>query len=137
MDTVAIAALVLALSLLALLGAGVWIALSLLTAGLIVFTFFAPLDPGSILSSTMWDASWNWALTALPLFVWMGEISHAIRPFGQSISRAFALGCLDAGRAFACECRRLRGDGGGFRLIRRHLRDGGAHEHSGAEIAQL
>lgn len=74
MDTVAIAALVLALSLLALLGAGVWIALSLLTAGLIVFTFFAPLDPGSILSSTMWDASWNWALTALPLFVWMGEI---------------------------------------------------------------
>ncbi|WP_371157302.1 TRAP transporter large permease [Jannaschia sp. 2305UL9-9] len=74
MDPVALASLVLVLSLLVLLGSGVWIALSLLTAGFITFAFFAPLPPGSILASTIWDASWNWALTALPLFVWMGEI---------------------------------------------------------------
>lgn len=74
MSPILIATLVLALSLLVLLGSGVWIAISLLAAGLIVFTFFVPLDAGSILASTMWDASWNWALTALPLFVWMGEI---------------------------------------------------------------
>ncbi len=74
MEPVALASLVLLLTLLLLLGTGVWIALSLLSAGLIVFTFFAPLPPGSIMASTLWDASWNWALTALPLFVWMGEI---------------------------------------------------------------
>jgi C4-dicarboxylate transporter DctM subunit len=74
MSPILIATLVLGLTLLFLLGSGVWIAISLLAAGLVVFTFFVPLDAGSILSSTMWDASWNWALTALPLFVWMGEI---------------------------------------------------------------
>jgi tripartite ATP-independent transporter DctM subunit len=74
MEPVALAGLVLGLSLLFLLGSGVWIALSLLTVSVIIFLFFTPLDPGSILSSTMWDASWNWALTALPLFIWMGEI---------------------------------------------------------------
>jgi tripartite ATP-independent transporter DctM subunit len=74
MDSVTLASIVLVISLVILLGSGVWIALSLLTASLIMFTFFAPLDPGSIMSATMWDASWGWALTALPLFVWMGEI---------------------------------------------------------------
>ncbi|QIE57438.1 TRAP transporter large permease subunit [Pikeienuella piscinae] len=74
MEPVALASLVLVLALFVLLGSGVWIALSLLSAGVIVFTFFAPLPPGSIMASTMWDSSWNWALTALPLFVWMGEI---------------------------------------------------------------
>ena len=74
MSAVSLSFLVLAVSLLFLLGSGVWIAISLLGAGLIVFTFFVPIDAGSIMASTMWDASWNWALTALPLFVWMGEI---------------------------------------------------------------
>ena len=74
MSPILTATLVIALSLLVLLGSGVWIAMSLLATGIIIFTFFVPLDAGSILASTMWDASWNWALTALPLFVWMGEI---------------------------------------------------------------
>lgn len=74
MDPILLASLVIALCLLLLLGTGVWIALSLLATGLVVFHFFVPLDAGSIMASTMWDASWNWALTALPLFVWMGEI---------------------------------------------------------------
>lgn len=74
MDNIALATLVLIVSLLILLGSGVWIALSLLSVALLMFMFFAPLDPGSIMSATMWDASWGWALTALPLFVWMGEI---------------------------------------------------------------
>ena len=74
MDQVQLAFLVLALCLLVFLGSGVWISLSLLAAGLVIFHFFVPIDAGSIMASTMWDASWNWALTALPLFVWMGEI---------------------------------------------------------------
>ena len=74
MDTVTLASVALLFSLLVLLGSGVWIALSLLSASVIIFAWFTPIAPGSILSSTMWDASWNWALTALPLFIWMGEI---------------------------------------------------------------
>ncbi|MGJ8545216.1 MAG: TRAP transporter large permease [Sulfitobacter sp.] len=74
MDQIFLSVLVLSLTLLVLLGSGIWIALSLLAAGLVTFIFFVPLDAGSIMASTMWDASWNWALTALPLFIWMGEI---------------------------------------------------------------
>lgn len=74
MDTVQIASLVVGLCLLVFLGSGIWISLSLLAAGLVIFHFFVPIDAGSIMASTIWDASWNWALTALPLFVWMGEI---------------------------------------------------------------
>ena len=41
--------------------------------------FFTPAPVGSLLASTLWDASWNWALTALPLFIWMGEILFRTR----------------------------------------------------------
>ena len=41
--------------------------------------FFTPAPVGSLLASTIWDASWNWALTALPLFIWMGEILFRTR----------------------------------------------------------
>ncbi|QFG37349.1 tripartite ATP-independent transporter DctM subunit [Paracoccus pantotrophus] len=74
METVGLSVLVLVLSLALFLGSGVWIALSLLAVSVVMFAFFTPVDAGSILSSTLWDASWNWALTALPLFIWMGEI---------------------------------------------------------------
>ena len=74
MDPVTLASLILVVCLLVLLASGVWIALSLLATSIVVFLWFTPLSPGSILSSTMWDSSWNWALTALPLFVWMGEL---------------------------------------------------------------
>ena len=74
MDQTTAAGLVILLCLLLTLGTGVWIALSLLSVSVVVFVFFTPADSGPILASTMWDSSWNWALTALPLFVWMGEI---------------------------------------------------------------
>ncbi|RJE82698.1 TRAP transporter large permease [Paracoccus onubensis] len=74
MDSTTASFVALLLCLLLFLGSGVWIALSLLSASVVMFLFFTPVDAGSIMASTMWDASWNWALTALPLFVWMGEI---------------------------------------------------------------
>ena len=40
---------------------------------------FTPAPAGSLLATTVWDASWNWALTALPLFIWMGEILFRTR----------------------------------------------------------
>ena len=56
------------------LGSGIWVAISLLAVGYVALEFFTPAPAGSLLASTIWDASWNWALTALPLFIWMGEI---------------------------------------------------------------
>jgi tripartite ATP-independent transporter DctM subunit len=64
---------------LALLASGLWVAPALLTVGFIALEFFSPAPAGSLLATTVWDASWNWALTALPLFVWMGEILFRTR----------------------------------------------------------
>ncbi|WP_172328417.1 TRAP transporter large permease [Mangrovicoccus sp. HB161399] len=74
MDPVIGASLLLAATLTLLLVTGVWIGIALIVGGILVFAFCTPVDPGSIMPSTLWDASWNWALTALPLFIWMGEI---------------------------------------------------------------
>jgi|SRR5680860_11368 len=74
MENIALASIVLVISLFILLGSGVWIALSILCASFLTFLYFTSLDPGQIMAATMWDSSWSWALTALPLFIWMGEI---------------------------------------------------------------
>ena len=74
MDTTTIASVVLAGLLLLLLATGFWISLSLLTVGMVLMALFTTAPTGSLIASTLWDSSWNWALTALPLFIWMGEI---------------------------------------------------------------
>ncbi|MBB3995842.1 tripartite ATP-independent transporter DctM subunit [Sulfitobacter undariae] len=62
-----------------LLGLGVWVGVSLLIAGLAVFLLFTPTPADAIYATTMWAASANWTLTALPLFIWMGEILYRTR----------------------------------------------------------
>ena len=79
MDQVAVASLVLLAVVVFFLASGVWVAISLLSAAIATLILFTPTPAGSLLASTMWDASWNWALTALPLFVWMGEILFRTR----------------------------------------------------------
>ncbi len=59
---------------LVLLASGLWIAVSLIAVGFLALEIFSSAPAGSLLPTTVWDASWNWALTALPLFIWMGEI---------------------------------------------------------------
>ncbi len=65
---------VLLVALFALLGSGLWVAMSLLGVGMIGMTFFTNAPVGPILATTVWGASNSWALAALPLFIWMGEI---------------------------------------------------------------
>ncbi|SFH97716.1 TRAP transporter large permease [Albimonas pacifica] len=62
-----------------LLASGVWVAVALTAVGFVAMYFFSAAPAGSLLASTVWDASWNWALTALPLFIWMGEILFRTR----------------------------------------------------------
>ena len=57
-----------------LLASGVWVGVALVAVGFVALFFFTPAPAGSLLATTIWDSSWGWALTALPLFIWMGEI---------------------------------------------------------------
>jgi len=57
-----------------LLVAGIWIALALLGVGWIAMEFFTGAPAGKLMATTVWGSSASWALTALPLFIWMGEI---------------------------------------------------------------
>jgi TRAP-type C4-dicarboxylate transport system permease large subunit len=64
---------------LVLLASGMWVAIALLAVGFVALAVYSPAPAGSLLATTVWDASWNWALTALPLFIWMGEILFRTR----------------------------------------------------------
>ena len=66
--------LFLLLVLLACLGSGIWVALSLGIVGLIGIFAFSNAPAGLVLATTLWGHSHSWALTALPLFILMGEI---------------------------------------------------------------
>jgi C4-dicarboxylate transporter, DctM subunit len=75
----ALMAVVLVAALAALLVAGVWIALTLLGVGWIAMAFFTGSPAGPLMATTVWGSSTSWALTALPLFIWMGEILFRTR----------------------------------------------------------
>jgi tripartite ATP-independent transporter DctM subunit len=68
--------LLLMLLLFAVLGSGVWIALALTICGYAAIVVTMSTPPGQVLATSMWAASDSWDLTALPMFVWMGEILY-------------------------------------------------------------
>jgi C4-dicarboxylate transporter, DctM subunit len=70
---------VLLAALAALLASGLWIALTLLGVGWLAMVLFTGSPAGSLMATTVWGASTSWALTALPLFIWMGEILFRTR----------------------------------------------------------
>lgn len=57
-----------------ILGSGIWIGLALLGVGWIAVAMFTGRPVGDSMVTTIWGASSSWTLTALPMFVWMGEI---------------------------------------------------------------
>ncbi len=57
-----------------LLAGGVWIAIVLLAMGWAAMELFTSTPVGKLMATTVWGSSASWALTALPLFIWMGEI---------------------------------------------------------------
>jgi len=63
----------------ALLGSGVWVGLALLGVAFVGMTLFTSRPPGDAMITTIWSASSSWTLTALPLFIWMGEILYRTR----------------------------------------------------------
>ncbi|WP_263771829.1 TRAP transporter large permease [Propionivibrio soli] len=61
-------------ALFAILGSGVWIGLALTGAAWIGMELFTTRPVGDAMVITIWGSSSSWTLTALPLFIWMGEI---------------------------------------------------------------
>jgi len=65
--------------LLLLLGSGVWIGLALLGVAFVSMMLFTDRPIGDAMVTTIWTTSSTWSLTALPLFIWMGEIIFRTR----------------------------------------------------------
>ena len=61
-------------ALFALLASGVWIGLALAGVAWIGMQLFSSRAAGDAMAVTVWGTASSWTLTALPLFVWMGEI---------------------------------------------------------------
>src|SRR5574337_508610 len=73
MSHIAITTLLIA-SLFLILASGVWIGLTLSGVAWIGMQLFSSRPAGDAMAVTIWGSSSSWTLTALPLFVWMGEI---------------------------------------------------------------
>jgi tripartite ATP-independent transporter DctM subunit len=71
--------LIVAVIMLVLLASGVWVAVTLMSVGLISMLAFSHAPAASIQATVIWGQSSSWALTALPLFIWMGEILYRTR----------------------------------------------------------
>ncbi|MGI3210474.1 TRAP transporter large permease [Roseovarius tibetensis] len=53
---------------------GLWVGFALLAVGLVAMELATSAPTGSVLATRMWGALNVWNLTALPMFIWMGEI---------------------------------------------------------------
>jgi tripartite ATP-independent transporter DctM subunit len=62
-----------------LLGTGVWVGLALLGVAYVGMELFTSRPAGDAMATIIWSASSSWSLTALPLFIWMGEILFRTR----------------------------------------------------------
>jgi C4-dicarboxylate transporter DctM subunit len=69
----------LVVSIFALLGCGVWVGLTLAGTAWIGMEILSSRPAGDAMAVTIWGASSSWTLTALPLFLWMGEILFRTR----------------------------------------------------------
>ena len=83
------ASVMLMVVLLVLLSGGVWVGLTLAGVAWFGMAFFTARAAGDAMAISIWGASSSWTLTALPLFVWMGEILFRTR-LSESMFRGLA-----------------------------------------------
>jgi C4-dicarboxylate transporter DctM subunit len=81
--------LLLVVALFLILASGVWIGLTLTGVAWIGMQLFASRPAGDAMAVTIWGSASSWTLTALPLFVWMGEILFRTR-LSQDMFRGLA-----------------------------------------------
>lgn len=61
------------------LGTGIWVGIALLGVAFVGMELFTTRPVGDTMITTIWSSSSSWTLTALPLFIWMGEILYRTR----------------------------------------------------------
>ena len=88
MSDLGITALLIA-ALFLVLASGVWIGLTLTGVAWIGMQLFSSRPAGDAMAVTTWGSASSWTLTALPLFVWMGEILFRTR-LSQDMFRGLA-----------------------------------------------
>ena len=76
-------------SLFLILASGVWIGLTLSGVAWIGMQLFSSRPAGDAMAVTIWGSASSWTLTALPLFIWMGEILFRTR-LSQDMFRGLA-----------------------------------------------
>ncbi|MEJ8474670.1 TRAP transporter large permease [Roseibium algae] len=64
----------LGIGMLAALATGIWVAVALFAVALVAMMLLVSAPTGAVLATTVWGAANSWDLTALPMFIWMGEI---------------------------------------------------------------
>ncbi len=62
-----------------LLGAGTWVGFALVAVGAVAMVVFDAPATGASMATTFWSSSASWLLTALPMFIWMGDILFRTR----------------------------------------------------------
>ena len=62
-----------------LLGSSIWIGLALMGVAWVGMELFTTRPAGDAMITTIWTGASSWTLTALPLFIWMGEILYRTR----------------------------------------------------------
>jgi len=70
---------ILFVSMLLMLTSGIWVALTLTGISIIGLLLIENSSIGLLLGTSSWSAMTSWSLTALPLFIWMGEILFRTR----------------------------------------------------------
>jgi C4-dicarboxylate transporter, DctM subunit len=58
----------------ALLGAGAWVGFALIAVAALSMQILGAPSTGASLATTIWSSQASWMLTALPMFIWMGDI---------------------------------------------------------------
>ena len=71
--------IVLAISMLLMLAVGVWVSLALLGVAVLGLMLSGNEQIGLLFGTSSWGASTAWSLTALPMFIWMGEVLFRTR----------------------------------------------------------
>jgi tripartite ATP-independent transporter DctM subunit len=76
---ISILSVVLAFSMLLMLGAGLWVSLALVGVGALGLYITGNEQVGLLFATSSWGGSTSWSLTALPMFIWMGELLFRTR----------------------------------------------------------
>lgn len=71
--------IILAISMLLMLAVGVWVSLALVGVAVLGLMLSGNEQIGLLFGTSSWGASTAWSLTALPMFIWMGEVLFRTR----------------------------------------------------------